>query len=194
MAGEAKLGAGKGEEAQSLASGQFRVEAFRLPVLEGRVGPQQKDALVNLRKVPVDVQVHYVAGGAAARLPVRVSALVRSKSLSFPDYDEFAFSPPRQRDAPNAQQGMAEEEDESGAPSTSASDTRIIADKLPLTLDSKGAGQVTLDPVPRAASAQELVIEATYADPNGEVQTLRSTAALSYSFRAGCTVSAGRPP
>ena len=42
---------GKGEEAQNLASGQFRVEAFRLPVLEGRVGPQQKDALVNLRKV-----------------------------------------------------------------------------------------------------------------------------------------------
>ena len=172
---------GKGEQAQSLASGQFRVEAFRLPVLEGRVGPQQKDALVSLRKVPVDVQVHYVAGGAAARLPVRVSALVRSKSLTFAEYDEFSFSPPRERDTQNAQQDMADggdDGDESGAPSTAASDTRIIADKLPLTLDSKGAGQVTLDPVPRAASAQELVIEATYADPSGEVQTLRSSNTL----------------
>jgi len=172
---------GKGEQAQSLASGQFRVEAFRLPVLEGHVGPQQKDALVSLRKVPVDVQVHYVAGGAAARLPVRVSALVRSKSLTFAEYDEFSFSPPRERDTQNAQQDMADggdDGDESGAPSTAASDTRIIADKLPLTLDSKGAGQVTLDPVPRAASAQELVIEATYADPSGEVQTLRSSNTL----------------
>jgi uncharacterized protein YfaS (alpha-2-macroglobulin family) len=169
---------GKGGQGQSLASGEFRVEAFRLPVLEGRVGPQQKGALVNLRKLPVDVQVNYVSGGPAARLPVRVSALVRGKSLSFADYDEFTFSPPRQRDAQNAQQGMAEDEDESGAPSTSASDSRIIADKLPLTLDAKGGGHLTLDPVPRAASAQELVIEATYADPSGEVQTLRSSRTL----------------
>ncbi|MGP1684911.1 MAG: alpha-2-macroglobulin, partial [Giesbergeria sp.] len=168
----------KGEQGQSLASGQFRVEAFRLPVFQGSVGPQEKVPLVNLSKVPVDVQVNYVAGGAAARLPVRVSALVREKNLSFSDYDGFTFTPPRARDAQNAQEGVADEGDESGASTATRGDTRIIADKLPLTLDAKGVGHVTLDPVPRAASAQELVIEATYADPSGEVQTLRSSNTL----------------
>ncbi len=168
---------GKGDEAVRLDSGQFRVEEFRLPVLEGRVGPQDKGPLVNLRKLPVDVQVNYVSGGPAARLPVRISALVRAKSLSFSDYDEFTFSPPRDRDAKNAQQEMQNEDEDSGA-APASSDSRIIADKLPIALDAKGGGRLTLDPVPRAASAQELVIEATYADPSGEVQTLRSSSTL----------------
>ena len=61
-------------DGRSFASGQFRVEEFRLPVFEGRVGPADKAPLVNVRTVPASVQVNYVAGGAAAQLPVRVSA------------------------------------------------------------------------------------------------------------------------
>jgi hypothetical protein len=56
------------------------VEEFRLPVFEGRVTPSGKAALVNVKTVPAEVQVNYVAGGPAANLPVRVSALVRGKS------------------------------------------------------------------------------------------------------------------
>jgi hypothetical protein len=51
----------------------------------------------------------------------------------------------------------------------------VIADKLPLTLDRNGAGKLTIDNVPQARQPRELLLEATYADPNGEVQTLRST-------------------
>ena len=54
----------------------------------------------------------------------------------------------------------------------------MVADKLALTLDRNGAGRVVLENVPRAPAAQDLLIEATYADPNGEVQTLRSTHTL----------------
>lgn len=61
---------------------------------------------------------------------------------------------------------------------TSSQDQRVVADKLPLNLDKNGAGKVVINDVPTARQPQELLLEATYADPNGEVQTLRSTAAV----------------
>ncbi|SFE04857.1 alpha-2-macroglobulin family protein [Paracidovorax konjaci] len=157
---------------RSMASGEFRVEEFRLPVLEGRIAPAEKKPLVRARSVPTDVQINYVAGGGAANLPVRVSALVRGKALQFPDFDAFSFEPPRQKGAlPNASRGDDEE-------ATASDDARVVADKLPLTLDRNGAGKIAIDNVPAARRAQDLVLEATYSDPNGEVQTLRSTQTL----------------
>lgn len=154
----------------TVTTGSFRVEEFRLPVLEGRVTPSDSKPLVRVRSVPTDVQVNYVSGGGAANLPVRVSALVRSKSLQFPDYDMFSFNPPRQKGAAS---GQSDDEE-----ATASQDTRVVADKLPVTLDKNGAGKVTIDNLPQARRPQELLLEATYADPNGEVQTLRSTNTL----------------
>ena len=158
----------RGKE-RSFSSGQFRVEEFRLPVLQGRVTPADKKALVKATSVPVDVQVNYVAGGAAVNLPVRVSALVRGKYLSYSDFAEFSFTPPRgQNDT------APEGEEEANA----TQDTRVIADKLPLVLNKNGAGKLTLEKVPTANRPQELLLEASYADPNGEVQTIRSVSTL----------------
>jgi uncharacterized protein YfaS (alpha-2-macroglobulin family) len=151
-------------------SGSFRVEEFRLPVLEGRVAPEQKTPLVAAAGVPANVQVNYVAGGAATNLPVRVSALVRGKSLYFPDYGEFRFEPPRPH---NGKEAAPDEEEE--AP---ADDSRVVADKLPVTLDRNGTGRVTIERLPASPRSRELVLEASYADPNGEVQTLRSVHTL----------------
>ena len=64
-------------------------------MLEGRIAPTGKNALVNVQTVPTDVQVNYVSGGGAANLPVRVSALVRDKSLFYSDFEAFSFQPPR---------------------------------------------------------------------------------------------------
>ncbi|MEO6018427.1 MAG: MG2 domain-containing protein, partial [Polaromonas sp.] len=164
-------GTGRG---QSFSTGQFRVEEFRLPVLEGRVTPSEKKALVNVKAVPTDVQINYVAGGGAVNLPVRVSALVRGKYLSFSDYDAFSFSPPRGKTAGTSNNGQGEGEEEA----TASQDQRVIADKLPLTLDKNGTGKVTIDNVPASRQPQELLLEATYADPNGEVQTIRSVSTL----------------
>ncbi|MDO9167138.1 MAG: MG2 domain-containing protein, partial [Rhodoferax sp.] len=170
----AKLGVyevalGGAAQSRSFTTGQFRVEEFRLPVLEGRVTPADKKALVNVTTVPVDVQVNYVAGGAAVNLPVRVSALVRAKSLSYSDFEAFSFAPPRA-----LRETTAEGEEEASA----TQDTRVIADKLPLALDKNGAGNVTLEKVPTARQPRELLLEATYVDPNGEVQTIRSVNTL----------------
>lgn len=157
------------EKSGNFSSGQFRVEEFRLPVLEGRITPADKKALVNVNSVPTDVQVNYVSGGAAVNLPVRVSALVRGKSLSYSDHEAFSFSPPR------ARRGEGSEGEEEA---TAAQDQRVIADKLPLSLDRNGAGKLTLQDVPASKRPRELLLEASYADPNGEVQTIRSVSTL----------------
>ena len=159
-----------GSRGATYFTGQFRVEEFRLPVLEGRVTPAEKKALVNVAKVPVDVQINYVSGGGATSLPVRVSALVRAKYLNFADFSEFNFAAPRGDRQETSSDG--EEEMSAGA------DARVIADKLPLTLDKNGAGKVAIDKVPKSRQPQDLLLEATYSDPNGEVQTIRSTQTL----------------
>ncbi|MES2414725.1 MAG: MG2 domain-containing protein [Pseudomonadota bacterium] len=159
----------KGGRNRSMTTGQFRVEEFRLPVLEGRVSPVEKKPLVNVKNVPADVQINYVAGGGAVNLPVRVSATVRNKYLSFGDYEDFSFSPPR---------GKRNDSSDGEEENTASQDQRVIADKLPLSLDRNGAGKVTIENVPASKQPQDLALEATYADPNGEVQTIRSVSTV----------------
>ncbi len=171
----AKLGAYQvqltnGNGRQDFYTGEFRVEEFRLPVLEGRVTPTEMKPLVNATQVPVDVQINYVSGGGAVNLPVRVSALVRAKGLSFADFSEFSFSPP--------QAGQQARSDEGEEENTASADARVIADKMPITLDKNGGGKLTIADVPKSRQPQDLLLEATYSDPNGEVQTIRSTQTL----------------
>ncbi|HEY8359838.1 MAG TPA: MG2 domain-containing protein, partial [Ramlibacter sp.] len=154
---------------EAATTGSFRVEEFRLPVLEGRIGPTEKKALVNVKSVAADLQVNYVAGGGAANLPVRVSALIQPKALSFGDHEEFSFQPPRGKQASGA--GGEEE-------AAASQGQRVIADKLPVTLDRNGAGKLTIPEIPASRQPQDLVLEASYADPNGEVQTLRNVATV----------------
>jgi uncharacterized protein YfaS (alpha-2-macroglobulin family) len=170
LKGQNDSGNGRGNRARSFSTGQFRVEEFRLPVLEGRINPTEKKALVNVQSVPTDVQINYVSGGGAVNLPVRVSALVRAKSLSYSDYEEFNFMPPRI----NRDQAANADNEEAAA----SQDQRVIADKLPLTLDRNGAGKLTINDIPVHKQPQELLMEATYADPNGEVQTIRSVSTV----------------
>nr|WP_295770441.1 MG2 domain-containing protein [Rhodoferax sp.] len=157
------------KEHRSFTTGSFRVEEFRLPVLEGRVTPADKKALVNVKTVPVDVQINYVSGGGAVNLPVRVSALVRGKVLNYSDFSEFNFQAPR---------GNKENRPEGEEEPDATADSKVIADKLPMTLDKNGAGKVTVDKIPVSRQPQDLLLEATYSDPNGEVQTIRSTQTL----------------
>ena len=159
-----------GDEGQrAYDSGQFRVEEFRLPVLQGQVGPESKEALIGATSVPVQVQVNYVSGGPASGLPVRVSALTREKWLRFADYEDFSFAAPR-----GTRQGGDSGEEEA----TSTQDQRVVADKLAATLDKNGTARVTIADLKPSPRPQELLIETSFADPNGEIQTLRGTTTL----------------
>ncbi len=162
---------------RSYASGSFRVEAFRLPVLAGTLqvsGAQagKGGAVVAPAELPVGLEVHYVSGGAAIGLPVRVSALLRDKWVSFPGYDEYSFTPPR---ATRENTSGDEEMDQVDEGQARDGGQKLIADKLPLTLDKNGNGTVTLRKMPKTDAPRDLVLEAGFADPNGEIQTLRQT-------------------
>jgi uncharacterized protein YfaS (alpha-2-macroglobulin family) len=163
-------------EGGDLATGEFRVEEFRLPVLAGRIAPQQQGALIAPQAVPTQVQVSYVSGGGASGLPVQVSALVRERSLDFPDYRGFRFTPPLRRAADGS--ASADDPDEGEDADAGGAGQRVVADKLRLALDRDGAGAVALPDLPAVDRPQELLLEATYADPSGEVQTLRNVVPL----------------
>jgi len=56
---------------------------------------------------------------------------------------------------------------------------------MPITLDKNGGGKLTIADVPRAASRKTCCWKPPTADPNGEVQTIRSTAD-SVACQRGC--------
>ena len=157
-----------------LDSGSFRVEAFRLPVLAGTLKAGSGGALVAPPEVPLNLEVHYVSGGGAAGLPVQVSALLRDKYVRFADYDGYAFDAPRK---PRKDSGGDEDESEDGAAQREEAQ-KLVADKLPLKLDKNGSGTLNLKNMPRLDAPKDLVVESGFADPNGEIQTLRQTVPL----------------
>jgi hypothetical protein len=90
------------------------------------------------------------------------------KYLDFPKIFPSSFFAAAGHRAGQADQG---EEDAASDAST------VVADKLPLTLDKSRRRQAASTNCPRPYP-QDLLLEATYADPNGEVQTMRSTHTL----------------
>ncbi len=131
-------------------AGGFRVEDFRLPVFTGSLSAT-RDAAIDAATLPLSVQVAFLSGGSAQGLPVRVSAMLQNRYPYFAEYRGFSFSTGRRDEALNQ---------------------KVVADKLPLTLDGQGSGSVTVTDLPRSPHHYDLVAEATFDDPNGETQTL----------------------
>ncbi len=163
-------GDGDGEEGGyapgTYSSGSFRVEEFRLPLMQGRITPVtgkgKGDALVAPKEVPLDVQLNYINGGGASGQTVRVTSLMRAKPVSFPAYEGYSF------DAGNS----------GGEDGAGNDDQKIVADKLPVTLDKNGAGRTTVKSLPVLKTPRELLTEMTYNDPNGEIQTVSNVTTL----------------
>ena len=149
----------------SWTSGNFRVEEFRLPLVDARVsGP--KAPQVAASAVAVDVQMSYFSGGAMASAPLRASALLSTRSPGFAGYDEFSFEPAR--DLKQAQEGTeSEERDRDG----SGREGRLIADKVALTTDRNGVATLALKDLPKTTRPAQIDAEVTFNDPNGETQT-----------------------
>jgi uncharacterized protein YfaS (alpha-2-macroglobulin family) len=184
----------------SYESGSFRVEAFRLPVFKGSIAVRDEKAhpLIAAREAPLALQIDYVSGGAASGLPVQVSALIRSLSPAFADtYPDFSFMPYRKPSDENASSSGNEDGDDSDTSSSSNEDTtKLVADKEPVTLDRNGSGALTLKNLPPLDAPKRLVLEATFADPNGEVQTISGgttlwPAAVVAGVKSGQWVSVG---
>lgn len=167
---------GGGDSHHSYWSGGFRVEEFRLPVFKGTIAVRDEKAhpLVAAKQAPLALQIDYVSGGGASGLPVQVSALLQPTSPAFSDtYPDFSFAPyePRHAGSESSEDEQTEQPPDDGAP-------KLIADKEPVTLDRNGAGSLTLKSLPPVDGPKRLALEATFADPNGEIQTIRGAATV----------------
>jgi uncharacterized protein YfaS (alpha-2-macroglobulin family) len=185
---DAKLGEysidlkGGGDQEGSISTGTFRVEEYRLPVFTGSIAPP-KEAIVKPASIPLSVQISYGNGGGAAGLAVRLTAQLQTldtpPGIPLDHYPGFHFNgPAKDLDSDNnyfANDYVGEDNEESdddGSSRQSAGAPVLVADKKPLVLDKNGAATLTLDKLPASSAIQQLTVEATYSDPNGEVQTL----------------------
>ncbi len=170
---------------------EFRVEEFKLPLLSGHVkvsAAEQNDggSLVAPQSLQADVQINYVSGGPAGKLPVSLSGIARDHYVSFRDYDDFSFSPPR---PPG---------DDDGAAQRDEARRSLFLDKRSVILDSQGGARLNIDSLPAVTTPQEFVLEASFFDPNGELQTLTQVAqawpaSLQAGINAGYWLQAGTP-
>ncbi len=170
----------------SYETGSFRVEEFRLPVMRGRIDVRTADDSGAATKAPRDfvrpsslaasVAISYTNGGSASTLPVRVSAALAPRTPEFSGYDGYSF----ERTDRSGDDGETAYDDfvEGGPGFARGVETRVVADKLAVTLDKNGAGRVVLKDLPPSDAARLLHVEATYPDPNGEVQTLSQDVSL----------------
>lgn len=171
-------------DGQSYETGEFRVEDFKLPLLAGTIAVSNaaggQGPLVAPSAVRLDMQMHYLSGGAAGKLPVDISALSRNRVVAFRDYDDYSFDPP-QSSADAADDGEAQGDE------TSDDDTsRIIVNKQKLVLDGQGRGSLTLDALPASDRPRNITFEGSFMDPNGQVQTLsRSVPVWPAAYLAG---------
>ncbi|WP_175772257.1 MG2 domain-containing protein [Paraburkholderia phenazinium] len=162
----------------SYDSGSFRVEEFRLPVFKGTIAVRDEKAhpLVAAKQAPLSLQIDYVSGGAAANLPVQVSALLKSTTPGFTDnFPDFSFTPYTPQTGDDT---SASDDEDSDSQQPADDGAKLIADKEALTLDRNGSGGLTLKNLPHVDAPKRLALEATFADPNGEVQTISGGATL----------------
>jgi uncharacterized protein YfaS (alpha-2-macroglobulin family) len=148
------------------SSGSFRVEEFRLPLVDARVsGP--KAPQVAASSVAIDVQMSYFSGGAMASAPLRASALLKTRAPFFAGYDEFSFEPARD---PSQAEAEAPDSDDSER-DANGRDGKLIADKVALTTDRNGVASFALKDLPKTTRPALIDAEVTFNDPNGETQT-----------------------
>lgn len=169
---------------RSWPSGSFRVEEFRVPLVDARLSPPREVAPAP-RELAIGVQLNHQSGGGVAQAPLRASALLEDRSIAFDGYEGYAFQPPR--DIARA----ADDDEEAAARGRG----RLVADKLALATDGQGAARMLLKDLPPITRASTLQAEVSFDDPNGEVQTVSTRVALWPSavvlgVRAGSWVSA----
>lgn len=148
-----------------LASGSFRVEAFRVPLLDARLAAP-REAAVAPKELVLQAQLNAQAGGPMPNLPVQLSALLRPVAPSFAQHPDFSFAPPR-----HAGTAISPEDDEEA----SAPAARLVADRLAARTDAQGAARLAITGLPALEGPGEISAELSFDDPNGEVQTVTQT-------------------
>jgi uncharacterized protein YfaS (alpha-2-macroglobulin family) len=162
------------------AAGSFRVEQFRVPLMRGRIAPVGAP-LVNPAEVKLDLQVTYLSGGGAGGLPVRLRTQVDDKTVTFTDYDDYAFASGNVREGREARgERFASFDDndfvdpdiaDDEAERNPATNAKSGVSDMPVTLDAAGGARATVRKVGTSDTPRDLLAEMEYRDPNGETLT-----------------------
>ena len=166
----------------SWSTGSFRVEEFRLPVMRGGIDviagddPKAGRDLVKPTALSARVSISYTNGGSASALPVRLSAAIKPRYPQFAGYENYSFVRTERGDDDEVPYSDFVEDGPRFVRGDLAQ--RVVADKLGVTLDKDGTGKVALKDLPAVTAPRDLVVEATYPDPNGEIQTISRTVSL----------------
>jgi uncharacterized protein YfaS (alpha-2-macroglobulin family) len=167
---------------QDRRAGEFRVEAFRVPLLRARMQPVGTP-LVRPTEVSLDVQVSYLSGGGAGGLPVKLRTQFEPRGTTFSDFEDYAFA------AGNVIEGREEhgdaaegfdggmfgdsgDEEDAAEPRTTA---RTGSREQSLTLDAAGGTRATVKDIGKDLAEfdapRDMIAELEYRDPNGETLT-----------------------
>lgn len=142
-------------------SSEFRVADFRLPVFTGSVQgvPARQIAPT---KVPLAFGLSFLNGGAAKNAEVEVSATLRPRWVHHPRYGDYRFNV-----------GFDDEARAAFAVDGEMHEETLVLDKQQLKLDASGAASLEVPLPAQPGSPAELYAEMSFADPNGEIQTIR---------------------
>ncbi|MEI7612514.1 MAG: MG2 domain-containing protein [Betaproteobacteria bacterium] len=160
---EVALSGGKGGE---ISSGEIRVADFRLPVFTGSVqGVPARQVAPG--KVPLALGLAFLNGGGAKNAEVKVSATLRPRWPTYKSYEAYTFNIDFDDAALQAFKVDNGRQDET-----------LILDKQPVKLDQGGAGKLDVILPAKPKGPSEVYAEMSFADPNGEIQTLRGLVEL----------------
>ncbi len=167
------------ETARKWNSGSFRVEEFRIPLTKGTIQPPATP-LVKPKEVTLDVNVQYLAGGAASLLPIKLRYEIGPKYVSSPEgFEDFIFSngPVKEGIVRRGEVVESEEEgqgEDGGVEGRRGDKKKEKPASTDLMLDRLGSSRTTLPNLPEADTPKEILAEMEFRDPNGEVQTVSS--------------------
>lgn len=143
-------------------TGHFIVSEYRLPLMKASVRIQG-EPLVRPSEVQADLSVHYLSGGPAKGLKVKLRTSLQQGSFApdIPGGNDYSFF------AEPLQPGVVKSEGRT----TFDENFLKVQD---LTLDNEGGSLAKISNLPPIKKVQQLAVEMEYTDPNGEIKTASS--------------------
>ena len=167
-------------------AGTFRVAEFRVPLARGVVDLPAVPQIAP-REVKATLAVKYLAGGAAADLPVLLRSQLEDDAVTPPDRSGFSFGngPVKLGVQREGEDGCGEEcsgetdgdAEGEGGDASGVPQGGIVA-RQQLVLDRAGTAAATIAGLPPITTPRKLRAELEFRDPNGEVQTAVATVPL----------------
>jgi uncharacterized protein YfaS (alpha-2-macroglobulin family) len=151
-----------GADTEILETGSFNVEQFRVPFMKAAV-KLPAEPQIAVTRLPVDISVAYLSGGAARGLPVILrSQITPARYETFADFDDFSFA-----NGPVKEGVFKSEVSEEGGPEPSAG----VHQQVSLKLDDAGGARSEITNIARAELPQTVRAEIEFRDANGEIKT-----------------------